>query len=83
MAIMVKALGTVDYADTTKLYAVENHFKILSEGDPEFFYHSEGDYVIEEAAENEVMPSELLEFLKHTTKYKYFKFKFIFVKQYV
>ena len=33
MAIVVTAPRTVDDADTTELYALEKHFKIISEGD--------------------------------------------------
>ena len=63
MAITVIAPGTVDEddADTAELYALENHFQILSDGDQGTFYYDEGNYVLEEAAEGEVrMPSEFL-----------------------
>ena len=51
MAIVVTAPRTVDDADTTELYALEKHFKIISEGDSGYFYqYGEGDYVPEEAA---------------------------------
>ena len=59
--IVVTAPGTVDDVDTTELYTLENHFQIISDGDPDTFYYDEGDYVFEEAAEGEVMHSELLE----------------------
>ena len=36
---MVTAPGTVNDADTTELYALEKHFKIISEGDSENFYY--------------------------------------------
>ena len=64
MAIMVTAPRTVDDVDTTELYALENHFQIISDGDPDTFYYDEGDYLLEEAAEGEVMPSELLKLVK-------------------
>ena len=35
------------------LYALENHFKIISDGFPDKFHHGEGYYVLEEAAEGE------------------------------
>ena len=62
MAIMVTAPRTVD-----ELYALENHFQIISNGDPDTFYQGEGDYLLEEAAEGEVMHSELLKLVKCTT----------------
>ena len=67
MAIMVTAPGTVDDVDMTELYALENHFQIISDGDPDTFYYDEGDYLLEEAAEGEVMPSELLKLVKCST----------------
>ena len=67
MAIMVTAPGTVDDVDTTKLYALENDFQIIFDGDPDTFYYDEGDYLLEEAAEGEVMHSELLKLVKCTT----------------
>ena len=45
----------------TELYSLENHFLIISDGDPDTFCYDEGDYVLEEAAEGEVMHSKLLE----------------------
>ena len=68
MAIAVTAPRSVDDdTDTTELYALENHFQIISNGDPYTFYYDEGDYLLEEAAEGEVMPSELLKLVKCTT----------------
>jgi hypothetical protein len=46
MAIVVTAPGTVDGADTTELYALEKHFKIIFEGDSDYFYYGEGDDVL-------------------------------------
>ena len=66
MAIVVTAPGTVDDADTTELYALEKHFKIIFEGDSDYFYYGEGDYVPEEAVEDEEMPSELFELVERT-----------------
>ena len=63
---VVTAPGTVDDADTTKLYALENHLQIISDADPYTFYSDKGDYVFEEAAEGEVMPSELLKLVECT-----------------
>jgi hypothetical protein len=68
MAIVVTAPGTVDDADTTELYALEKHFKIITEGDPDYFYNGEGYYVPEEAVDDEEMPSELFELVKDTGK---------------
>ena len=65
--IVVTAPGTVDDVDTTELYTLENHFQIISDGDPDTFYYDEGDYLLDEAAEGEVMPSELLKPVKCTT----------------
>ena len=71
MAIAVTAPRSVDDdTDTTELYALENHFQIISDIDPYTFYCDEGDYVLEEAAEGEVMPcfdSELLKLLVKCT----------------
>ena len=64
MAIMVTAPRTVDDVDTTELYALENHFQIISDSDPDNFYYDEGNYLLGEAAEGEVMPSELLKLVK-------------------
>ena len=58
--------GTVDDADTTELYALEKHFKIISEDDSYYYYYAEGDYVPEEAEEDEEMPSELFDFVELT-----------------
>ena len=67
MTIMVTAPRTVDNVDTTELqYALENYFQIIFDGDPDTFYYDEGDYLLEEAAEGEVMPSELLKLVKCT-----------------
>ena len=52
---------------STELYALGNHFKIISEGDPDYFYNGECHYVHEEAVEDEEeMPSELFELVEHT-----------------
>ena len=64
MAIVVTASGTVDDVDTTELNTLENHFQIISDGDPDTIYYDEGDNVLEEAAEGESMPSELLKLVK-------------------
>jgi hypothetical protein len=45
MAIVVTAPRTVDDADTTELYALEKHFKIIFEGDSDYFYYREDGYV--------------------------------------
>ena len=66
MAIVVTAPGTVDDADTTELYALEKHFKIIFEGDSDYFYYGEGDLVPEEAVADEEMPSELFELVERT-----------------
>ena len=68
LSCMVTAPGTVDDVDMTELlYALENHFQIISDVDPDTFYYDEGDYLLEEAAEGEVMPcSELLKLVKCT-----------------
>ena len=64
MAIVVTAPGTVDDADTTELYDIEKHFKIIFEGDSDYFYYGKGDYVPEEAVEDEEMPSVLFELVE-------------------
>ena len=67
MAIVVTAPRTVDDADTTELYALEKHFKIIFEGDSDYFYYGKGDYVPEEAVEDEEMPSELFVLVERTS----------------
>ena len=66
MAIVVTAPRTVDDADMTELNTFENHFQIITDGDSDNFYYDEGDNVLEEAAEGESMPSELLKLVKCT-----------------
>lgn len=57
MAIVDTAPRIVDDADLADLYTLEKYFKIISEGDPEYFYNGEGNYVLEEAvADFEEMP---------------------------
>ena len=63
MAFVVTAPRTLDDAETTELYALENHFQIISESDPDLFYYSEGDDISDESVEDEEMPSELLKLL--------------------
>ena len=64
MAIVVTAPRTVDDADTTELYALEKHFKIIFEGDLDYFYYGKGDDVPEEAVEDEEMHFKLFELVK-------------------
>lgn len=63
MAFVVTAPRTLDDAETTELCALENHFQIISESDPDLFYYSEGDDISDESVEDEEMPSELLKLL--------------------
>ena len=42
-------------------------FKIIFEGDSDYFYFGEGDYVPEEAVEDEEMPSELFVLVERTS----------------
>jgi hypothetical protein len=46
MAIVDTAPRIVDDADLADLYTLEKYFKIISEGDPEYFYNGEGNYVL-------------------------------------
>ena len=64
--VLVTAPGTVDDADTTALCALEKNFKIMFEGDSDYFNYGKGDYVPEEAVEDEEMPSELFELVERT-----------------
>ena len=48
MGIVVTAPGTVDDADTTELYALKNHFQIISDAYPYTFYQFGSDMVVDE-----------------------------------
>ena len=48
MGIVVTAPGTVDDADTTELYAHQNHFQIISDAYPYTFYQFGSDMVVDE-----------------------------------
>ena len=48
------------------LLIITSRSSLIADVDPYTFYYNEGDYVLEEAAEGEVMPSELLKLVKCT-----------------